>query len=613
MADLQKFIDELRAKVSIADVVGEKVKLVRKGREYTGLCPFHNEKTPSFTVNEAKGFYHCFGCGAHGDILKFEMEANNLPFMEALEKLAHKAGLEVPRISHENKAEVEKRKSLYEIMELAVKFFERNLRLPEGQHALDYLRNRRGFSEETIAKFRMGYAPANNGLRAWLASKNVSEQDMGDLGLVSLAEHNTSKRTFDFFRDRVMIPIFDKAGRPIAFGGRVMGDAQPKYLNSPETPIFQKRRILYNMNYARDKAFEAKNLLICEGYMDVIALDAYGIGYAVAPLGTALTEDQIQETWRVCSEPVCCFDGDGAGVRAAMRSVDRVLPILKPGYSLRFLFLPDKQDPDEFLKAKGQGEFLKLLDGETKPLKDILWRKYTENQVFNTPEKKALLEKTMKEEAAKIADETVRGYYMQDLQSRLYYEIGRGAKSAYRPEFQPWRERSGSSYRERRAQGLNATVVHSQKVLDEAVVKFVIAAMIYCPPLIVEYEEKLSGFEIKNPGLRRLFDTLVEVSSELEEADFSSLCEAMKQRGLLEQVNTLWEVQMLKTQKADELKLRDEINTKIVEVQLQQLEAEIKECLRQIETAEIFPDEVYKRYESLKKEKEQLLNAEEAI
>ena len=212
---------------------------------------------------------------------------------------------------------------------------------------MDYLRNRRGFSEETIAKFRMGYAPANNGLRAWLASKNVSEQDMGDLGLVSLAEHNTSKRTFDFFRDRVMIPIFDKAGRPIAFGGRVMGDAQPKYLNSPETPIFQKRRILYNMNYARDKAFEAKNLLICEGYMDVIALDAYGIGYAVAPLGTALTEDQIQETWRVCSEPVCCFDGDGAGVRAAMRSVDRVLPILKPGYSLRFLFLPDKQDPDQ--------------------------------------------------------------------------------------------------------------------------------------------------------------------------------------------------------------------------------------------------------------------------
>ena len=286
---------------------------------------------------------------------------------------------------------------------------------------------------------------------------------------------------------------------------------------------------------------------------------------------------------------------------------------MKPGSSLRFLFLPDKQDPDEFLKAKGQGEFLKLLDSETKPLKDILWRKYTENQVFNTPEKKALLEKTMKEEAAKIADETVRGYYMQDLQSRLYYEIGRGAKSAYRPEFQPWRERNGSSYLGRRAQGLNATVVHSQKVLDEAVVKFVIAAMIYCPPLIAEYEEKLSGFEIKNPGLRKLFDTLVEVSSELEEADFSSLCEAMKQRGLLEQVNTLWEVQMLKTQKADELKLRDEINTKIVEVQLQQLEAEIKECLRQIETAEAFPDEIYKRYESLKKEKEQLLNAEEAI
>ena len=613
MADLQKFIDELRAKVSIADVVGEKVKLVRKGREYTGLCPFHNEKTPSFTVNEAKGFYHCFGCGAHGDIVKFEMDANNLPFMEALEKLAHKAGLEMPRLSHENKVEVEKRKSLYEIMELAVKFFERNLRLPEGQQALDYLRNRRGFSEETITKFHMGYAPANNGLRAWLASKNVSEQDMGDLGLVSLAEHNTSKRTFDFFRDRVMIPIFDKAGRPIAFGGRVMSDAQPKYLNSPETPIFQKRRILYNMNYARDKAFEAKNLLICEGYMDVIALDAYGIGYAVAPLGTALTEDQIQETWRVCPEPVCCFDGDGAGIRAAMRSVDRVLPILKPGYSLRFLFLPDKQDPDEFLKAKGQGEFLKLLENETKPLKDILWRKYTENQVFNTPEKKALLEKTMKDEAAKIADETVRNYYIQDLQSRLYYEIGRGAKSPYRSEFLPRKSQKSRTYYADNNPGLNVTVVHSQKVLDEAVVKFVLAAMIYCPSLIAEYEEKLSTFEIKNPELKKLFDALVEIAAELENADFASMMEVLSQKGCGDTLKNLWEVQMLKTQKADELKLRDEIKMKIIEVQLQQLEAEIRECLRLLETADAFSDEVYKRYESLKKEKEQLLNEQDAV
>jgi len=607
MADLQKFIDELRAKVSIADVVGEKVKLVRKGREYTGLCPFHNEKTPSFTVNEAKGFYHCFGCGAHGDILKFEMDANNLQFMEAVEKLAHKAGLEVPRTTPENKAEVEKRKSLYEIMELAVKFFERNLRLPEGRAALDYLHNRRGFSDDIITKFRMGYAPANNALRAWLASKNVSESDMSDLGLVSLAEKNTSKRTFDFFRDRVMIPIFDKAGRPIAFGGRVMGNAQPKYLNSPETPIFQKRRILYNMNYARDKAFDAKKLLICEGYMDVIALDAYGIGYAVAPLGTALTEDQIMETWRINSEPICCFDGDGAGVRAAMRSVDRALPILKPGYSLQFLFLPDKQDPDEFLKAKGQAEFLKLLK-ETKPLKDILWKKYTEDKIFDTPEKKALLEKTMKDEAAKIADETVRNYYAQDLNNRLYYEIGKGAKSEYRRDFNVG---SRKKYKEGYNQGLPAEVVRPAKIMDEAVVKFMIAAMIYCPELIAEYEEKFTGFEIKNSGLRKLFDTLVEVVSDLDNPNMNAIVGLLCEHGLKTEVDDLWEINMFKSQKTDILKLRDEINTKIVEVQLQQLNNEIKECLRIMETSADFSEEEYKRYENLKKEKETLINSQE--
>ena len=386
-----------------------------------------------------------------------------------------------------------------------------------------------------------------------------------------------------------------------------MGDAQPKYLNSPETPIFQKRRILYNMNYARDKAFEAKKLLICEGYMDVIALDAYGIGYAVAPLGTALTEDQIMETWRVNAEPICCFDGDGAGIRAAMRSVDRALPILKPGYSLQFLFLPDKQDPDEFLKAKGAEEFLKLLE-DTKPLKDILWQKYTEGKVFDTPEKKALLEKTMKDEAAKIADETVRNYYAQDLSSRLYYEIGKGAKSAYHQEFNP---QNRKNYREKMQNGLNVGIVRSSRVIDEAVVKFMIAAMIYCPSLIAEYEEKIAEFEIKNVGLRKLFDTLVDVATDLENPDVNIITNLLCERGLKAEIEALWEVKMLKSQKADVLKLRDEINTKILEVQLQQLDNEIRECLRIMETSTDFSEEEYKRYESLKKEKEVLISSQE--
>lgn len=416
--DLQRFIDELRARVSIADVVGAKVKLTKKGREYQGLCPFHNEKTPSFTVNESKGFYHCFGCGAHGDIIKFEMEANGLPFIDALQKLAHQAGLQMPQLSAKDKKEEDERKSLYEIMETACAFFERELRMPDGVSGLKYFTEKRGLSPETLKKFRLGFAPNNNALMAHLKAQGIDEKDMKELGLIAIPE-DTSRRPHDFFRNRVMIPITNKQGKIIAFGGRVMEKIEPKYLNSPDTPIFNKRRNLYNLDKAREVAYKEKKLIICEGYMDVIALDRYGFGYAVAPLGTALTEEQIAEAWRVCPEPILCLDGDSPGVKAAMRTVDRVLPMLKAGYSLQFLFLPDNQDPDEYLQAHGHDSFAALMR-KTSPLIDILWRKYTENEDSSTPEKKALIEKTLLSEVAKIGDATVRSYYAQEIRSRIY-------------------------------------------------------------------------------------------------------------------------------------------------------------------------------------------------
>ncbi len=416
--DLQRFIDELRARVSIADVVGAKVKLTKKGREYQGLCPFHNEKTPSFTVNESKGFYHCFGCGAHGDIIKFEMEANGLPFIDALQKLAHQAGLQMPQLSAKDKKEEDERKSLYEIMETACAFFERELRMPDGASGLKYFTEKRGLSPETLKKFRLGFAPNNNALMVHLKAQGIDEKDMKELGLIAIPE-DTSRRPHDFFRNRVMIPITNKQGKIIAFGGRVMEKIEPKYLNSPDTPIFNKRRNLYNLDKAREVAYKEKKLIICEGYMDVIALDRYGFGYAVAPLGTALTEEQIAEAWRVCPEPILCLDGDSPGVKAAMRAVDRVLPMLKAGYSLQFLFLPDNQDPDEYLQAHGHDSFAALMR-KTSPLIDILWRKYTENEDSSTPEKKALIEKTLLSEVAKIGDATVRSYYAQEIRSRIY-------------------------------------------------------------------------------------------------------------------------------------------------------------------------------------------------
>lgn len=617
MADLQRFLEELRAKVSIVDVVGAKVKLIRKGREYHACCPFHNEKTPSFTVNEAKGFYHCFGCGAHGDIIKFEMEANNLPFMEAVEKLANKAGLQVPRDSYIRPEEVEKKNSLYDIMDLACKFFEKNLRMPEGARALEYLA-KRGFGDDIIAKFRLGYSPNNNGLKTYLSGKGVADKEMNELGLLTIPE-DKNRRPHDFFRDRVMIPIMDKRGRVIAFGGRIMGDGQPKYLNSPETPIFNKRRILYNLNNARDAGFQEKKLIICEGYMDVIGMDNYGIHHAVAPLGTALTEEQIQEAWRVVNEPTCCFDGDMAGQRAAIRSVDRVLPILKAGYSLKYVFLNGAKDPDEFLKTLGRDAFDAAI-AETVPLKELLWKKNVDGMETSTPEQKALIEKNIKEEVAKIADETVRNYYAQDMQDKIYNEIGKGASwrarqqsqqkrndENYQPAYsrrQPYKRRNEPDYHQ-------AALATPKVQLDELVARYVVSALVCYPNLIEEYEEKLMNFSINNDELRHLLDNIFEIALEGQVTSFEDMSKALAERGLEKTADKLLEFKMLRQQNPNDLRMRENIDLRIIESQLQQLDAEIKDCLRQLQNSESFSEEAYKRYESLKKARESLISSQD--
>ena len=586
--DLQRFCDELRAKISIVDIVGSKVKLVRKGREYTACCPFHNEKTPSFTVNEAKGFYHCFGCGAHGDIIKFEMEANGLSFIDAVEKLAHQVGMRLSKLSSESKEQAEKRATAYDIMEMAARFFEKMLRLPAGREGLDYLYSR-GFDDKIISKFRLGFAPNNNGLKAQLSSHGISDKEMAELGLLTIPENN---RPHDFFRNRVMIPIMDKRGKVVAFGGRVMDGSQPKYLNSPETPVFNKRRILYNLNYARECGYDATRLIICEGYMDVIAMDKYGIGYAVAPLGTALTEDQIQEAWKVVNEPICCFDGDAAGIRAAVRSVDRVLPILRPGYSLQYAFLPDKQDPDEFLKAKGTEEFLKVVT-TTVPLKDLLWRKNLEGKLIDTPEQKARIEKDIKEEVAKIADETVRGYYVQEMKRKIYSDLVEPSRSARKGKvFAP---RSFSS-------------VHRARTdLDDLVARYVISAFVCYPQLAEEYEERLFNFAVKDNQLKELYDAIVEVvQGDFAPDDEEKLAAVLDSRPNLTGWRRLVDVHILKKQCPDIIKMRKDLDERLVEVQLRQLETDIRESKRVLENGDFSSDD-YKRYEMLKKERDLLL------
>src|SRR5579863_3382427 len=369
------FLDELRSRVSLADLVGKRVRLTRKGREYGGLCPFHNEKTPSFYVVEDKGFFHCFGCGAHGDAVGFVMRSENLDFIEAVERLAGIAGVAVPQQTPQEREKAQRQKTLLEALAAAAKFYEEQLWGRGGARGREYLAGR-GLDEETMRRFRLGWAGEDrNALRRALTPEFPLALLM-EAGLLHASDRGGEP--YDFFRERVIFPIGDRAGRVIAFGGRALGDAQPKYLNSPEHPLFEKGRVLYGLSAARAavnppgaRAAEAggaprdSSPIVTEGYMDVIALHRAGFNTAVAPLGTALTENHLAELWRLAPEPVLCFDGDAAGQRAALRALHRALPLLKPGQSLRFVTLPAGEDPDSLIRDMGAPAFAELLAAAT--------------------------------------------------------------------------------------------------------------------------------------------------------------------------------------------------------------------------------------------------------
>jgi DNA primase len=436
MAFPPSFLDEIRSRVSLVSVIGRKVRLTRKGREHSGLCPFHNEKSPSFTVNEDKGFYHCFGCGAHGDVITFEMQTQRLSFPEAVERLAAEAGLEVPVQAPEEREQAKRAASLYDVMEKACAFFEHALRGPAGHVALDYLQ-RRGLDDQTIARFRLGFAPdSRNALKQALKQAGLPEPLAIEAGLLIAPEASdrNDRDPYDRFRGRVMFPITDRRGRIIAFGGRILGDGQPKYLNSPDTPLFHKGSVLYGLAQAREPAAVAGTVIVCEGYMDVIALNRAGFAHAVAPLGTALTEQQIELLWRMASEPIICLDGDAAGQRAAAKAAERALPLLKPGMSLRFATVPPPEDPDSLIRAQGPAAMQQVLD-KASPLSDVLWRQELAGHPIDTPERRAALDHDLMEKVERIADRTVQEQYRSYFRSRLWetFRAPREAKKTYRP------------------------------------------------------------------------------------------------------------------------------------------------------------------------------------
>jgi len=435
MAFSEQFLDELRGRVGLADVIGRRVKLTRKGREHQGLCPFHKEKTPSFTVNEEKGFYHCFGCQAHGSVFDFVMETEGLNFPEAVEKLATDVGMEVPRDTPEERERQKRRQTLFDVTERAQAVFEKALRMPEGKPALDYLKGR-GLDEATIQRFRLGFAPAGrNKLKTALAREGIEEGLAVAAGLL-IQPPEGDREPYDRFRGRVMFPIADRRGRTIAFGGRILGDGEPKYLNSPETPLFHKGMTLYGMHLAAPVARKTERIIVTEGYMDVIALAHAGFEDAVAPLGTALTEDQIRLLWKVVREPVLCFDGDRAGQAAAAKAAGRALAHLKPGYGLRFAMLPDGEDPDTLVNRQGAQAMNALLDAAL-PLSELLWLTESGGRIPASAEDRAALQDRLQEHTRQIQDSTVRSHFSRLFSERLWPKGG-GAERGRGPHRGGW-------------------------------------------------------------------------------------------------------------------------------------------------------------------------------
>ena len=413
-----EFLDELKARLRPSDVIGRYVKLTRRGNAWWGLSPFTSEKTPSFTVNDQRGSYHCFSSQNHGDIITFLIETQGLSFPEAVESLAADAGLELPRETPGEAARAEKAKGLAEACGAAAVFFQKALHRTQGQGALEYLKSR-GVTDAQINEFDLGFAPnGRSELKDHLINKGFTEDILVEAGLVFKPDDGS--QSFDRFRNRVMFPILGSRDRVIAFGGRALDpNARAKYLNSPETPLFHKGSVLYNLAPARAAATNEKApLIVCEGYMDVIALWGAGIKRAVAPLGTALTEDQLALCWRTSDEPVLCFDGDKAGTAAAYRTIDRALPLLKPGKSLNFAFLPEGQDPDDLVSVAGASGFNKVL-GEASPLVDVLWDREIETRPLDTPERRAALKAHLRDLVKTVTDKDVRDAYGRELASRL--------------------------------------------------------------------------------------------------------------------------------------------------------------------------------------------------
>ena len=404
------FTDELRARLSLLDVIGRHIPLTKKGQNYWGCCPFHNEKTPSFSVNEEKGFYHCFGCGEHGDIISFTMKINNMDFKAAITELANQAGLKMPDYKPRDPKIIEREESLFDICEKASNIYCEKLFSPDGAHALEYVR-RRGFTDDMIKKYRIGYAPKNN----IIANTFSSSKHLIDSGLCRRSEFNL----YDFFRDKLMFPIFNPKGKIVAFSGRSLDGSEPKYINTSDTDIFHKRQTIFGFNFARDAIHRANRTIIVEGQIDAIKMQTNGFPETVAPLGTALTEDHIALLCKSNRNITFCFDGDNAGRKAAVRACDIVMQFLRDTSDIKFAFVSGGKDPDEILNTGGVDAMRKIID-DAIPLVDFLWQTANSDFIVSTPGGRVQAEKFINKNIEKIVDEDLKKEFSKEFNNRIF-------------------------------------------------------------------------------------------------------------------------------------------------------------------------------------------------
>lgn len=480
----------------MSEVIGRRMPLKKHGREFQGLCPFHNEKTPSFTVNDTKGFYHCFGCGAHGDAIEFLRKFERLSYAESIELLAREAGIPLPKPDAEEQRKAEAEKTLYDALEAACKWFEQQLTSASGTIARDYV-EKRGLRQETVRQFRVGYAPEERtALYQHLLKAGFSQALQAEAGLIIVPEDGPP---YDRFRGRIMFPIRNPSGKVIAFGGRLIANqstnkALPKYLNSPETPLFRKGEVLFNLDQAKKSAREGSVAVVMEGYMDVVSSVQSGITYALATLGTAVTPEHLRLLWQLVKEPVMCLDGDAAGLRAMMRAAEVALPLLKPGYSLRFAILPKGEDPDTYVLKHGKASFEKVLIGSRR-LSQMLWDALSPQYRADLPEGRASLENALKQLTDKIADPTVKAHYASYFRNRLWNKV----------------PSTGKTLEPVRSEGVKRLALQDEVNQFETAADGMMTQLLSFPMLLQtsQVEETLSRLDVRSPYLNNLRNALL--------------------------------------------------------------------------------------------------------